>query len=287
MSAIPSIVAGLFIYAAFILALRPAAVGLRGRARALGPDAADRHPHRRGRAAARARRAAGGVARARRRRMGDRAQVVLPTARAGLLTAVILGDRPRRRRDRAAARSPRSATRRTTRTRSTASRTRCRCSSTGWSAFPQTASIQRAWTGALVLLVIVLVLFVDRPHHRRPRPRPHRTNQAPSPREKGTRMTSPTRSTLETPRQRATVASAGAGDARRADVSAWFGDHKVLERVSLDMRAEHGDRADRPVGLRQVDVPADPQPDARAGAGRVAGRHGRARRHRHLPVRAC
>ena len=32
------------------------------------------------------------------------------------------------------------------------------------------------------------------------------------------------------------------------DVSAWFGSHKVLERVSLSMEAGQGHRADRPVG---------------------------------------
>ena len=52
----------------------------------------DGHPDRRGRPAARARRPARGVARARRHRSGGRpAQVILPTARAGLVTAVILG----------------------------------------------------------------------------------------------------------------------------------------------------------------------------------------------------
>ena len=47
-------------------------------------------------------------------------------------------------------------------------------------------------------------------------------------------------------------------------LSAWFGKHKVLERCTLAHGAAPGDRADRAVGLRQVDVPADPQPDARA-----------------------
>ena len=42
MSAIPSIVAGLFIYAAFILDARPAPAGIRRRARARGADAARR-----------------------------------------------------------------------------------------------------------------------------------------------------------------------------------------------------------------------------------------------------
>ena len=43
-----------------------------------------------------------------------------------------------------------------------------------------------------------------------------------------------------------------------------------------------GHRADRPIRVRQVDLPADPQPDARAGAGRDARRRGAARRRRHL-----
>ena len=46
--------------------------------------------------------------------------------------------------------------------------------------------------------------------------------------------------------------------------------HKVLEQVSLRMQAKRGDRADRAVGLRQVDVPADPEPHARARARRRA-----------------
>ena len=41
------------------------------------------------------------------------------------------------------------------------------------------------------------------------------------------------------------------------------------------MAREPGHRAHRPVGLRQVDVPADPQPHARARSRRVAGRDGR------------
>ncbi len=54
------------------------------------------------------------------------------------------------------------------------------------------------------------------------------------------------------------------------NISAWFGDHKVLERVVAAHGAGQGDRADRPVRLRQVDVPAHPQPDARAGPGRCS-----------------
>ena len=43
-----------------------------------------------------------------------------------------------------------------------------------------------------------------------------------------------------------------------------------------------GDGADRPFGLRQVHLPPDPQPDARARPRRPVGRTGEARRSRHL-----
>ncbi len=49
-----------------------------------------------------------------------------------------------------------------------------------------------------------------------------------------------------------------------------------------DHGARHGHRADRAVRLRQVNVPADPEPDARDDQGRRAGRRGAARRQRHL-----
>ena len=92
MSAIPSIVAGLFIYAAFIIALHQQQTGFAAALALAVHDAADRDPNRRGRAAPRARRPARGVARARRRRMGDGASGSSCRPRAaGLLTAVILG----------------------------------------------------------------------------------------------------------------------------------------------------------------------------------------------------
>ena len=50
-------------------------------------------------------------------------------------------------------------------------------------------------------------------------------------------------------------------------------------------RRDH--RADRSVRLRQVDLPADPQPDARAGAVGRAGRRGAARRRGHLRPRSA
>ena len=43
-----------------------------------------------------------------------------------------------------------------------------------------------------------------------------------------------------------------------------------------------GDRADRPVGLWEVDLPPDPESDARNGPGRPAGRDGRVGRGEHL-----
>ncbi len=48
-----------------------------------------------------------------------------------------------------------------------------------------------------------------------------------------------------------------------------------------------GDRADRPLRLRQVHVPAHPQPDARAGAGREPGRAGAASTVRTSTTRPC
>ena len=66
------------------------------------------------------------------------------------------------------------------------------------------------------------------------------------------------------------------------DITAWFGDHMVLDQVLADHAGRRGDRADRAVRLRQVDVPAHPQPDAPAGPQRLAGRRGAARRGGHL-----
>ena len=66
------------------------------------------------------------------------------------------------------------------------------------------------------------------------------------------------------------------------------GHHRVVRAAQgprpglADHAGRRHHRADRPVGLREVDVPADPQPDARAGALGRAGRRGAARRRGHL-----
>ena len=59
-------------------------------------------------------------------------------------------------------------------------------------------------------------------------------------------------------------------DAR--SVSAWFGTHQVLDRVSLSMPAGQVTALIGPVRLWQVDVPSDPQPHARDDPVGVAGR---------------
>ena len=81
-----------------------------------------------------------------------------------------------------------------------------------------------------------------------------------------------------TPDRPAAPAELAALEAR--SISAWFGDHKVLDRVSLHDAGRTGDRADRAVRLRQVDLPAHPQPDARADPVGDAGRRGAAGRLR-------
>ena len=85
--------------------------------------------------------------------------------------------------------------------------------------------------------------------------------------------------------RRADLASRGrAGPATLEAValSAWFGKRKVLERCSLHDGRAARDGADRPVGLRQVDVPAHPEPHARGHPRRADRRSRRARRRRHL-----
>ncbi|MCU1464189.1 MAG: phosphate transporter, permease protein PstA [Actinomycetia bacterium] len=159
MSAIPSIVAGLFIYAAFILALHQRQTGF---AAALSL-AVLMLPTVTRTAEVVLRLVPGGLREASLALGGTEwstvRRVVLPTARTGLLTAVILG----------VARV----------IGETAPLILTALGNTSLNAnplkgnqdalplmiyrlirFPQTASIERAWTGALVLLGIVLVLFI-------------------------------------------------------------------------------------------------------------------------------
>ncbi len=151
------------------------------------------------------------------------------------------------------------------------------CSSTASSASRSTASIaagrgpgRSSSSGiVLVLFVVARVLGGRGPghigrfnarcdsHERVSHDYPSDTDRA---RRRGTRSIHGARAAMLTARQ----------------VSAWFGEHKVLDRVTLDDAAESGHRAHRSVRLREVDVPADPEPHARARAGRDARGHGRA-----------
>ena len=66
------------------------------------------------------------------------------------------------------------------------------------------------------------------------------------------------------------------------DVTVFYGDKQALFDVDLDVRENTGDRPDRPVGLRQVDLPALPQPHERHDRRRPRRRHDHARRRGHL-----
>lgn len=55
------------------------------------------------------------------------------------------------------------------------------------------------------------------------------------------------------------------------EVSAWFGEHKVLERVSLSMRAGEVTALIGPSGCGKSTFPRIPQQDARAGRRRGDG----------------
>ena len=107
----------------------------------------------------------------------------------GLITAVILGVAPDRRRDRAAAPHDARERARSTSIRSTTGRPRCRCTSSSCSGrtcpnsvaarVERRARADHARAGPVR----------DRPHHRRPRPRPHRAAPPPPSRSQRTRMT--------------------------------------------------------------------------------------------------
>ena len=114
-----------------------------------------------------------------------------------------------------------------------------------------------------------------------------RTRAASLPRPRTARARAPSGARTPAPEQRNTMNAVmtpesstpgrnGLAELRAVDITAWFGDHKVLDRVSLTMPAGGITALIGPSGLRQVDLPADPQPDARAGA-----------RPRSWPARSC
>ena len=70
------------------------------------------------------------------------------------------------------------------------------------------------------------------------------------------------------------------------DVNVFYGDKQALFDVDLDIPRDAGHRPDRPVRLRQVDLPALPQPHERHHRQLPRDRRDRARRQRHLRPRA-
>ena len=135
-----------------------------------------------------------------------------------------------------------------------------------------------ASTGALVLMLIVLDAVRARPVHRRSRTRRRRgaaTRTSSRPLDSAAAGRAARRSPLmsrrdrpEPPRRSRTLAATLEAVERE----------RLVRRPpgARARRPAHGGgpghRADRPVGLRQVDVPADAQPHARAGARRRARR---------------
>ena len=179
-------------------------------------------------------------------------------------------------------------------------RTACRCSSTRTSASPTSTSIARGFTGAMVLMVLVLALFViarfigrdrskrslraaslargapprlqETPHDRASPPRRHRPRPSPAvePRRDAARTRSPL--TGGPP--------AGRGHPRGPRRVRLVRRPPRARRRRPHHAGRRGHRADRPVGLRQVDVPADAQPHARAHPRRRPRRQDPARRRR-------
>ena len=66
------------------------------------------------------------------------------------------------------------------------------------------------------------------------------------------------------------------------DVTVHYGEKQALFDVSVDIPANQVTVVHRPVGLRQVDLPALPQPDERHHPDRPGRRRDQARRHGHL-----
>ena len=139
--------------------------------------------------------------------------------------------------------------------------------------------IDRAWTGALILVMFVLVLFVERPPRREPEPTQAR--EEPDDRDRSHR---PTIATARAPVLHERRANPATLDA--TNVSAWFGKRKVLERCSLHMDARRVTALIGPSGcgkstfLRILNRMHEVIPGAQ-----IAGQR-RARRRRHLRRRA-
>ena len=85
------------------------------------------------------------------------------------------------------------------------------------------------------------------------------------------------------PTDRAVEAGDAQDDGR--DVNVFYGEKQALFDVDLDIPDAPGDGADRPVGLRQVDLPALPQPHERHDRRLPRDRRDPARRRGHLRPR--
>ena len=161
MTGVPSIVVGLFIYTALVLTLGLERSGFAAAARPDDPDDPGHGAVDRGDAASSCRNElreasyALGVPKWR-----TILRIVLPTAMAGIITGAMLAVARVGRRDRAAAAHDVPVASRSTATRSPARRRRCRRSSGTRSAARPTRPIDRAWAGALALILIVMVFYL-------------------------------------------------------------------------------------------------------------------------------
>ena len=155
--------------------------------------------------------------------------------------------RAHRRRDRTAAlhRARQPVSSRSTRTRRWR---RCRWSSSSTRTGPYEEWHQFAWAAALVLILVVLVL-----EHRRADRHPPAI-------------------------RRLTVADDRCRGCRRRKLTAFYDTYRRGEGGHARVSRQPGARADRSVGMRQVDVPAHAQPDARDVDRRLGDGTGAARR---------
>ena len=283
MTGVPSIVMGLFIYTVVGAAARRTS-RLRGCARAGVPDAADRHPHDRRDAAARAGRAAGGQLRAREPQGRARsARVVLPAAAPGIVSGALLavaraagetapllftiGSRSRtntslfngtntalsvqifRNADSAVRRSPGPGLGR----RAHADRASCSSSPISPGSSPR----------SIVAPVDSDMTAMTAPDE--PRSEPVSDDRHDDPAD----VEPPPTSTLRRDR-RPTRTGAASSSSSSTDVEVHYGGHTAVERRRPRHRRQRDHRVHRPVGLRQDHGAALPQPHARP--------HARARR---------